>query len=117
MNSAAACRRGLRIEPRVPETLSSGGPLLRDEFQHRQQEVCEAGSLLLGPLILLYQNLQEAPRLQLGDVFQVTCGDSTRVTQSKALWCAPAPPSEQLAPSSKWCVLTSQRFAHKKPTA
>lgn len=71
-------RRGLGIEPRVAETLSSSGPLLRDELQHGQQEICEASSLLLRPLILLHQNLQKAPRLQLGDVFQVTCGDTVQ---------------------------------------
>lgn len=67
-----AGRAGLGVQPRMPETLSGSGSLLRHELQHGQQEICEASSLLLRPLILLHQNLQKTPRLQLGDVFQVT---------------------------------------------
>lgn len=83
--SSAAVQEALGVQPRVPQTLSSSGSLLRDELQHGQQEICEAGSLLLRPLILFHQNLQKAPRLQLGDVFQVTCGETAQGSQSSLL--------------------------------
>lgn len=76
---------GLGIQPRVPEALSGGGSLLRNKLQHGEQEICEAGGLFLGPLILLHQNLQKAPRLQLGDVFQVTCGKTVQGSQSNLM--------------------------------
>lgn len=62
----------LEGEPRVAQALSCSGSLLRDQLQHGEQEVCEALCLFPGPLVLVDQYLQQTPRLQLCDVFQVT---------------------------------------------
>lgn len=65
----------LEGDPGVAQTLSRRGPLLSDELQHGEQEVSEALGLLPGPLVLVHQHLQQAPGLQLGDVFQVSYTD------------------------------------------
>lgn len=59
-------------EPWVREALGRRGPPFRHQVQHGQQEAAERVSLLLGPLVLLHQDFEQAPRLQLGDVSQVT---------------------------------------------
>lgn len=68
-------RRGppLEGEPGVAQAFCSRGSLLWDQLQHGKQEVCEALRLFAGTLVLVYQHLQETPRLQLGDVFQIPC--------------------------------------------
>lgn len=57
----------------MSETLGSRGSSLRQQLQHGEQEGAELGSLLLGPLILIQQDLQQTPRLQLGDASQLPC--------------------------------------------
>lgn len=54
------------------EALGSRGPPLRHQVQHGQQEGAEVVRLLFGPLVLLNQHVEQTPRLQLGDVTQVT---------------------------------------------
>lgn len=54
------------------EALGSCGPALRHQVQHGQQEAAEVVRLLFGPLVLLNQHVEQTPRLQLGDVTQVT---------------------------------------------
>ena len=61
-------------QPGVSETVGGRGALGRVKRQHRQQEVGELARLLLGPLVLLHQDLVQRPRLQLGDVAQLACG-------------------------------------------
>lgn len=53
------------------EALGRRGPPFRHQVQHGQQEAAEGVGLLLGPLILLHQDVEQPPRLQLGDVSQV----------------------------------------------
>lgn len=76
----------------MAQALCGRGSLLRDQLQHGNQEVGEALGFFSGPLVLVNQHLQQAPRLQLGDVFQITCrrpdrARCQRVTQkySKAI--------------------------------
>lgn len=66
----------LEGEPGVAQALRGRGSLLGDQLQHGDQEVGEALGFLAGPLVLVHQHLQQAPRLQLGDVFQITCAQS-----------------------------------------
>lgn len=66
-------RSPLGGEPGVAQAFCSRGSLFRNQLQHGKQEVCEALRFFAGPLILVDQHLQETPRLQLGDVFQITC--------------------------------------------
>lgn len=63
----------LEGEPGVAQTFRSRGSLFRDQLQHGKQEVCEALCFFTGPLVLVDQHLQQTPRLQLGDVFQIPC--------------------------------------------
>lgn len=86
--SSAAVAGGLGTQPRVAETLGGSGPLLRDELQHGQQEGGEARGLLLRPLVLLHQDLQETPGLQLGDVLQVACGKTAQAHSPLASACS-----------------------------
>lgn len=65
-------RSPLAGEPRVAQALGGCGSLLRDQLQHGKQEVGEALCFFMGPLVLVNKHLQQAPRLQLGDVFQIT---------------------------------------------
>lgn len=67
-------RVGARLcaQPGVLQALGGRGPALGLQLQHGQQEVAELGGLVQGPLVLLQQNLKEAPRLQVGDVPQLT---------------------------------------------
>lgn len=67
----------LEGEPAVAQAFGGCGSFLRDELQHGQKKVCEALGLLPRPLVLVLQDLQQTPRLQLGDVLQVTCVDHT----------------------------------------
>lgn len=67
-------RSPLEGKPGVAQALCGRGSLLWDQLQHREQEVGEALGFLAGPLVLVDQHLQQAPRLQLGDVFQIACG-------------------------------------------
>lgn len=57
----------------MKQALGGGSSLLRDQLQHGKQEVSEALGFFSGPLVLVDQHLQQAPRLQLGDVFQIAC--------------------------------------------
>lgn len=65
-------RSPLEGEPRVAQALCRRGSFLWDQLQHGNKEVGEALSFFAGPLVLVNQHLQQAPRLQLGDVFQIT---------------------------------------------
>lgn len=56
----------------MAQALCGRGSLLWDQLQHGKQEVSEALGFFTGPLVLVNQHLQQAPRLQLGDVFQIT---------------------------------------------
>lgn len=62
----------LEGEPRVAQAVCCSGSLLGDQLQHGKQEVGEAVGLFARPLVLVDQHLQQTPRLQLCDVFQVT---------------------------------------------
>lgn len=61
----------LGSEPWMGEALSRCGSPLRHQVKHGQQEAAERVGLLLGPLVLLNQDVEQSPRLQLGDVSQV----------------------------------------------
>lgn len=61
----------LEGEPGVAQALGRRGSFLWDQLQHGDQEVGEALGFFSGPLVLVYQHLQQAPGLQLGDVFKV----------------------------------------------
>lgn len=65
-------RSPLEGEPGVAQALCSCGSFLGDQLQHGKQKVGEALSFFTGPLVFINQHLQQAPRLQLGDVFQIT---------------------------------------------
>lgn len=65
-------RSPLEGEPGVTQALRGCGSLLWDQLQHGKQEVSKALGFFTGPLVLVNQHLQQAPRLQLGDVFQIT---------------------------------------------
>lgn len=62
----------------MAQALCSRGSFLWDQLQHGNKEVGEALGFFAGPLVLVNQHLQQAPRLQLGDVFQITCRRSDR---------------------------------------
>lgn len=62
----------LEGEPGVAQALGSSCSFLRDELQHGKKKVCEGLCFLPRPFILILQNLQQTPRLQLGDVLQIT---------------------------------------------
>lgn len=62
----------LRCEPWVGEALGRCSPPFRHQVQHGQEEAAEGVGLLFGPLVLFYQDVKQTPRLQLGDVTQVT---------------------------------------------
>lgn len=62
-------RSPLESKPGVAQALCGCGSLLWDQLQHGNQEVGEALCFFTGPLVLVNQHLQQAPRLQLGDVF------------------------------------------------
>lgn len=66
-------RSPLEGEPGVAQALGGRGSLLGHQLQHGKQEVGKALCLLPRPLVLVDQHLQQAPGLQLGNVFQVTC--------------------------------------------
>lgn len=55
------------------QALGGCGSFLRQQLQHGQQEGAELGGLLPRPLVLIQQDLQQTPRLQLGDVSQLPC--------------------------------------------
>lgn len=59
-------------EPAVLQALRCAGPAFRLQLQHGEQEVAELGSLVQGPLVLLQQNLKKTPRLQIGNVSELT---------------------------------------------
>lgn len=54
------------------EALGRCGSPFRHQVQHGQKEAAKALGLLFGPLVLFYQHVKQTPRLQLGDVTQVT---------------------------------------------
>lgn len=58
----------LRADPGVLQTLGSRGSPLRLQLQHGEEEGAEAGRGLLAPLVLVHQDVHQAPRGQLGDV-------------------------------------------------
>lgn len=62
----------LRREPGMGEALCRGGPPFRHQVQHGLEEAAEGVGLIFGPLVLFYQHVKQTPRLQLGDVAQVT---------------------------------------------
>lgn len=68
---SSECVWPLGREPWVGQTLSCCGPPLRHQVQHGQQKAAETVRLLFGPLVLFYQDVEQTPRLQLGDVTQV----------------------------------------------
>lgn len=59
-------------EPRVREAEGCRGPSLRDQVQHWQQKTAEVVSFFFWPLVLFNQNVEQTPRLQFGDVTQIT---------------------------------------------
>lgn len=72
-----AARLSLRGDPGVFQTLGSRGSSLRQQLQHGQEEGAELGRVLLAPLVLVQQDLQQAPRLQLCDASQLSCRGQT----------------------------------------
>ncbi len=56
-------RSPLEGEPWVAQALCCRGSLLWNQLQHGDQEVGEALSFFTGPLVLVDQHLQQAPRL------------------------------------------------------
>lgn len=50
------------------QALRRRGPALGLQLQHGEQKVAELGRLVQGPLVLLQQDLEQAPRLQVGNV-------------------------------------------------
>lgn len=75
-------RSPLEGKPGVAQALCGRGSLLWDQLQHGEQEVGEALGFLTGPLVFVDQHLQQAPRLQLGDVFQIACGQPPSYRQT-----------------------------------
>lgn len=65
-------RARLRAQPCVLQALRCGGPALGLQLQHGEQKVAELGGLVQGPLVLLQQDLEKAPRLQVGNVSELT---------------------------------------------
>lgn len=65
-------RWSLRVQPGVLQALRRRGPLVWLQLQHGQQEVAELSRLVQRPLVLLQKHLEQAPRLQVGDVTQLT---------------------------------------------
>lgn len=57
--------------PGVFEALCSGGSFLRHYLQHGLQERAELDGFFPGPLVLIQQDLDQTPRLQLRNVPQV----------------------------------------------
>lgn len=55
------------------EAFARRGPLLGHHLQHGQQEVREVAGVFLRPAVLLHQHVEQRPRLQLGDVPELTC--------------------------------------------
>lgn len=55
----------LRGDPGVFQALGSRGSFLWQQLQHGQEERAELGGVLLTPLVLVQQDLQKAPGLQL----------------------------------------------------
>lgn len=62
----------LCLQPRVLQALRCRRSPLRLQLQHGQQEITELSRLIQRPLVLLQQNLEQTPRLQVGDVTQLT---------------------------------------------
>lgn len=62
----------LGCEPRVGEAEGCCCPPLRDQVQHGQQKTAEVMSFFFWPLVLFHQNIEQTPRLQFGDVAQIT---------------------------------------------
>ena len=60
------------------EALGGAGPLLGYQVQHGQQEGAEGDGLLLGPLVLLHQHLEQTPGFQLCDVAELSWTDGSR---------------------------------------
>lgn len=72
------CRAGLCVEPGVLQALRRRGSPVGLQLQHGQQEVAELGGLVQGPLVLLQQHLEQTPRLQVGNVSQLTWGGAEK---------------------------------------
>lgn len=70
-------------DPGVAEAFGSSSSFLGDQVQHGQKEAGKALSFLPLPVVLLHQDIQEPPRLQLTDVPQVTWGRRTRHTHKR----------------------------------
>lgn len=66
-------RLWLRVDPGVVEAFAGRSPLLRHHLQHGQEEVGEVAGVFVRPAVLLHQHVKQGPRLQLGDVSQLTC--------------------------------------------
>lgn len=62
----------LCVQPCMLQTLRCGRSALRLQLQHGQQEVTELSRLVQRPLVFLQQDLEQTPRLQTGDVTQLT---------------------------------------------
>lgn len=72
--------RLLRREPGVAEALGSRSSFLGNQIQHGEEEAAEALRVLPLPLVLLHQDVQKPPRLQLSDVPQLTCVTHANIT-------------------------------------
>ncbi|MED6238034.1 hypothetical protein ATANTOWER_005426 [Ataeniobius toweri] len=59
--------------PGVFQTLSSGGSSQWLLFQHGEEKQTELESFFSWPLVLIQQDLQQAPWFQFGDVPQLSC--------------------------------------------
>lgn len=77
VRSPSPSPRLLRCDPGVAEALGSCSSFLGNQIQHGEEEAAEALRLLPRPLVLLHQDLQEPPWLQLSDVPQLTCETHT----------------------------------------
>lgn len=68
----------LGVDPGVAEAIARCGPLLGYHLQHRQQEMGEVAGVFMRPSVLFYQDVEQRPRLQLGDVPQLACRGQLR---------------------------------------
>lgn len=63
---------GSCVQPGVLQALRRRRSAVRLHFQHGKQEVTELRRLVQRPLVLLQQDLEQTPRLEVGDVTQLT---------------------------------------------
>ena len=65
------------------EALFGGGPFVRVEGKHGQQEACELLRDFWVPLILFGQNVEKAPRLEFCDVSKFACMENYNLERQK----------------------------------